>query len=203
MSKLARFVVLVTALTSLFAVLSSTAGAVTWHNTGNTSFTATAGPGTLSATAASLSCTSADASGTAPASFVGATYVVTGTIGFTGCTISGSATNVECSYKLTGISQPTPGITTGGADVTCGVYLIGQEICHISGSVHGHYVNPNPPTAGRLTVTAGLGLRLSNGPTGSCPLGNGDAGSLTHLAFNVTSGTGGTGTLGPIITRTA
>ncbi|MCW2995272.1 MAG: hypothetical protein JWQ18_2767, partial [Conexibacter sp.] len=38
MSKFARFVVLVVSLTSLFGVMSSTAGALTWTNDGGSSF---------------------------------------------------------------------------------------------------------------------------------------------------------------------
>ena len=50
MSKISRLVVLAIALASLFAVLSSTAGAVTFTNDGGTAFHATGSPGTLSAT---------------------------------------------------------------------------------------------------------------------------------------------------------
>ena len=50
MSRISRLAVLVTALASLFAVLSSTAGAATFTNSGSTAFTATGGAGTLGIT---------------------------------------------------------------------------------------------------------------------------------------------------------
>jgi hypothetical protein len=202
MSRIARFAMMVAALTSLFAMMSSTAGAVTWHNTGDQHFSATGGAGTLSSTAVTLGCTGSDATGTVPASpFVGQTLAVSGTILFTGCTISGSATSVECGYTLTGTTQPTANITTGTADVTCGVYLTGTKICHIEGNVHGHYINASGTTPGVLTVTPSSNLTLTNGAAGTCPLGNGDKGSLTHLSFNVEPDAAAP--FGPILTRTA
>src|ERR1044071_3993997 len=81
MSKFARLVVLVTALSSLFAMLSSTAGAVTWHNTGGTSFHATGGPMTYSRASVSLTCSGSTATGAAPGGSTGAQhYNITGTL---------------------------------------------------------------------------------------------------------------------------
>jgi len=195
MSRIMRFAVLVASLMSLFAVMSSTAGAVTWHNSGSTTFTATAGAGTLSSTGASLACTSASGTGTAPASTVGVTYSVSGTATFSGCTLSGISTGVDCGYTLTGTSQ-SGSVTSGTVDVTCGVYQFGTKLCHIGGSVSGTYTNP-VSGVGVLNLATGGNLILSNGPTGTCPLGNGDRGHLSALAFRTTSANP------PIITRTA
>jgi hypothetical protein len=192
MSKIARFAVLVASLMSLFAVMSSTAGAVTWHNSGSTAFTATAGAGTLSSTGASLGCVSATGTGTAPTLTVGNVYSVSGTATFNTCTLSGIATGVDCGYTLTGSSQ-TSGVTSGSVDVTCGVYQFGTKLCHIAGSTAGTYTN----STSTLTIAASSTLTTTNGPTGTCPLGNGDKGSLTHLSFKVTSASP------PVITRTA
>ena len=107
MSKIARLVVLVTALSSLFAMLSATAGAVTWHNTGGTAFHATGGPGSLSIGSATLACSGSTATGTAPGgSTVAQHYNVTGTITFSPCQLVGQSTYVHCHFNLTGTTQP-------------------------------------------------------------------------------------------------
>lgn len=204
MSRIARLAVLVVALTSLFAVMSSTAGAVTWHNSGDSTFTATAGAGTLSSTSAGLACPAGGtATGTVAATPavvpVGAWSAVTGTVTWTGCTLGVSGYAVDCAYTLTASTWTagTPATTGGSADVTCGVYLAGAKFCHISGSVTGTYSNPVGATKGSLAIATGGSLTVVNGPAGSCPLGNGDTGHLSASTFTVTSGTGG-----PVITRT-
>lgn len=193
MSRIMRFAVLVASLMSLFAVMSSAASAVTWDNSGSTAFTATSGAGTLSSTGASLSCTDATGTGTAPATTVGLTYSVSGVATFNGCRMSNIATTVSCDYTLTGTSQ-SGGVTSGSVDVTCGVSQFGVKLCHIGGSVSGTYTNPG--VVGVLNLATGGSLILSNGPTGTCPLGNGDVGHLTPLTFNTTSANP------PVITRT-
>jgi hypothetical protein len=188
MSKISRLAVLVVGLVSLFGILSASAGAVTWHNMGSTTFTATAGAGTLSSTGASLGCVTATGTGTAPVLTVGNVYNVSGTATFNNCVLSGIATGVDCAYTLTGNNldggNVMGSVVTGSVDVTCGVYQFGTKICHISGSTGGTYTNNVP---GVLTIAASSSLITSNGPTGSCPLGNGDAGALTHLTFTTTS----------------
>jgi hypothetical protein len=197
MSKLSRLAVLVVGLMSLFGVLSSSAGAVTWDNSGSTAFTATSGAGTLSATGASLSCSGATASGTAPDSTVGVIYSVSGTATFDGCRLSNIVTTVDCGYTLTGATQDGAGMgstITGTVDVTCDIAQFNTKLCHIEGSLPGSYVNNTP---GVLNIgTNASGLTLTNGPAGSCPLGNGDTGHLTALTFVVTSAGS------PTITRT-
>ena len=96
MSKIMRIAVLAMSLVSLFAVMSSAAGAVTWTNTGQTSFTATTGAGTLGSTGTSLNCATASATGATrtPVSGVGAA-IAAGTITFASCRL---------------LARPPPGI---------------------------------------------------------------------------------------------
>jgi hypothetical protein len=208
MSRIARFAVLVAALMSLFAVMSSAASAVSWDNSGSTTFTATGTGGTLSVGSNNLVCTGATATGAAPASTAGATYSVTGTVTFSPCTIIGQSSTVACNYTLTGTTFASP-VTSGQADVTCDAKLTatGTNICHISGQTPGHYTNATASVAGKLTLTASntLVVSHSNGTT-SCsafgvPTGGTATGSLTHQSFTVTNGS--PTTLGPILTRTA
>ena len=210
MNRISRFVVLVTAIASLAAVMSSTAGAVTWHNTGDTAFTATAGAGTLAATGVSLTCPSGTGTGTlGSAPTVGHTITVSGTVHYNGCLTAGIATTIECGYTLTGTSQTgSTGhlVTSGNIDVTCSLTQFGAKLCHIENHspLTGSYANPTTNAApGRLTVSAGV-LRVTNGPTGSCPLGSNDTATLTEQTFVVTTATGGpVPHTGPIVTRTA
>jgi len=198
MSRIARIVVLVTALTSLFAMMSATAGAVTWHNTGSTTVHATGGAGTLSVGANNLACSASTASATAPASSVGTTYSVPGTVTFSPCLLAGQNTFVHCGFTLTGTSFAS-GVTTGVADVTCDVRLTASpavKLCHIEGTSPGQYINPGA-TPGRVTLlTSGNGLTVTNGSS-PCTLGTG-AGHLSEQTLTVTSVAGS-----PVLNRTA
>lgn len=196
MSKIARFAVLVTALMSLFAVFSSAAGAVTWHNSGDTNFHATGGPGTLSIGANNLACGGSTAIGDAPVGSFANSYSVRGTVTFSPCTLAGQATTVGCNYTLTALTQ-AGSVTTGVADVTCVARLTagGTGLCHISGSTGGTYTNPTATTTpGKLTLLASSSLVVSNSQV-ACPLGTG-SGNLTEQTLTVTH-------RGPILTRTA
>ncbi|MCW2992542.1 MAG: hypothetical protein JWQ18_37 [Conexibacter sp.] len=206
MKKCARFVVLAV---SLFGALSATAGAVTWKNSGDTAFTATGGAVTLTSTGANVSCSSGTITGTvASGPFVGATWsVATGTGHSTSCSLAGVATTVHCSATLTATSWAagTPAVTTGTSDVTCDVRQFGAKICHIGGTGGGTYTNPVlPSTFGKLATGTGTGnLKVSNGTSGTCPLGNGDRAFVSPGGSAVNGATGGpTPHLGPIITRT-
>jgi hypothetical protein len=165
---------------------------------GATTFTATAGAGTLSSTGASLGCQTADATGDAPITTVNNVYSVHGTVTFTTCVLSGISTHVDCSYTLTGAAldggNVMGSVVTGNVDVTCDVSQFGTKLCHIEGSTPGTYTNSTP---GVLTVATSNTLTTTNGPVGSCPLGNGDKGHLTNLTFTTTSANP------PTITRTA
>jgi hypothetical protein len=187
MSKIMRLCVLVVSLMSLFGVMSSAAGAVTWSNDGGHAFTATAGPGTLSGGGLSLACTGGTATGTMAASpFVGAIWdAATGAVTFNACTIAGVPTTVNCSYTLTATGQSTPAVTNGLLDVTCNVVQGGTKICHIEGSTAAHYINHPDP---RLTVTTSNTLKTTNA-VGSCPLGNNGTTHLSEFTFTMTSAT--------------
>jgi hypothetical protein len=194
MSRIARIAVFIAALTSLFAVMSSTAGAVTWTNTGATALHATAGHGVLHIGSNGLTCQAATATGTAPAHSAASTYAVTGTVVFTPCSLAGQATFIDCNYTLTGTNWAS-GVTVGGLDVTCDVRLdIGTQpkLCHISGSTPGSYNNGN----GVLTLTQSSTLQIFNASPATCPLGTG-TGTLTEQTFTTTAANR------PILTRHA
>lgn len=204
MSRITRLAVLVTALMSLVGVLSSSAGAATWHNSGSSTVHATAGPETLSSTSAGFACppggTMTGTVAATPAVVpVGNWAAVTGTLIWTGCTLGVSGYSVECGFTLTASSWTagTPAVTTGLAEMTCGFYLGGSQFCHVEGSVNGHYRNPSGSTSGSLTTTTGGNLTVTNGPAGTCPLGNGDIGHLSEMTFSMTNAAGS-----PILTRT-
>ena len=128
MSRISRLAVLVTALASLFAVLSSTAGAVTFTNTGTGgAFHATGGAGTLGitptagggGTPSNLTCFDSTATGSLAA---GAFTSVNGTVTFTNCKLVGLEVHVGCTYSLTPLTF-SAGVTTGTADTHCTVSL--------------------------------------------------------------------------------
>jgi hypothetical protein len=203
MSRIIRVVVLATALISAMAALTSSAGAVTWHNSGSTSFTATAGPGSLNVTGAlGLSCTSSTATGVAGTISTAATWkAVHGTVLFNGCLSGGVPSPTSCTYDLTALSWtgPTPAVTTTVADVDCAVFQFNAKVCNIAGQVHSTYTNPHG-TPGRLSLFHPGALRTG----ASCVAGIGgpnEPATLTSQTFTVT--TGSPSTSGPIITRTA
>jgi hypothetical protein len=185
MSKIMRLCVLGVSLMSLFGVMSSAAGAVTWSNDGGHAFTATAGPHTLSGNGLSLSCSGGTATGTmSPSPFVGAIWdAATGAVAFSGCTVAGVATTIDCSFTLTATGQSTPAVTNGLLDLTCNYSQSGTKICHIEGSTAVHYINHPDP---RLTVTTSNTLKTTNA-VGNCPLGNGGTTHLSEFAFTMTS----------------
>jgi hypothetical protein len=193
MSRIARFAVLVAALASLFAVMSSTAGAVTWTNEGNTQIHATGAGGRLHIGANTLACTGATATGDAPVHSAAATYVATGHVIFTPCTLVGQSTFVSCSYSLTGAAftgATLGGVTTGAADVTCDARLEagGIGLCHIEGSTAASYTNPSAAGGtGRLTLSTSTTLTVTNFGSTNCPLGTG-TGTLTHQQLTTTAG---------------
>ncbi|WP_445148267.1 hypothetical protein [Baekduia sp. Peel2402] len=205
MSRISRLVVLVTALASLMGLVSATAGAVTWHNTGNSAFTATGGPATLSVGSNNLACSASSATGTAPLGSFGLTvYSATGTITFSPCTVSGQSTYVDCGYRTTGFSFAAP-VTSGNADVNCVARLTASNtaLCNITGTTPGQYTNPSGTSKGKATgLTSGTGLTVSHSSGTSCLLGTGPA-HLSEQTITITSASGGTGTGGPVLDRTA
>jgi len=195
MRRLTRLAVLMVGLLSLSALASTTANAVTWHNSGDTAFTATAGPPSYSVTGASLSCTSATLSGTAPTTTVGLTYTVSATGSYNGCSFAGTSMSIECSYKFTGTALHGS-TATGSTDVTCGFYSFNAKICHVAGARPSTYENPSGSAPGVLTLSTS-NLIISNGAS-SCMFGNNDVIEFSPQIYTVTSGTGG-----PVLARTA
>jgi hypothetical protein len=186
MSKIMRVCVLVASLMSLFGVMSSSAGAVTWSNDGGTSFTATGGPRTLSGGGLSLICTSSDATGTAATGpFTGAVWsAMTVTVRATGCTIAGIPTAQHCTYTFTATAQPVPPVTNGISHTTCVLSQGATKICHIEGTEAAHYIGHTDP---RLTLTHSTTLTATNVPPGNCPLGHGSPVTASHYTVTLTS----------------
>jgi hypothetical protein len=177
MHKLSRVVTLVVGIMAAFAAMAGTASATTWHNTGGTAVTATGIGGTLTANGISLTCTSANATATAPASSAGPNYVVTGRATFNGCRLAGVSVTATCNFTATATSWTTPGTTSGQIAVSCTV----TGGCTITGTVsNSSYVNGTPGVA---DVPASNTLRMGGA---GCIHGSG-AVSLTAQRFTTTS----------------
>jgi hypothetical protein len=207
MSRITRFAVLITAFASLSAALASTAGAVTWHNTGGTAFHATGGALSLSVTGSGgtnlLTCTASTATGVAPGgTTVGATYTIPATLTYSPCTLAGNAAYIHCNSNFTGTFQPAAGITSGNADLTCVMRLTASNtaLCHLGGTTPFHYTNPSGTTPGRFTLTPSSTLVMSNASGSSCSIFIGSfTSATTHSSHQTLALTDG----GPVITRTA
>jgi hypothetical protein len=193
MSKIMRVAVLAMSLVSLFGVLSSAAGATTWTNSSDTNFTATSSGSILSVGAVSLNCSGPTSTGTGTAAMAtpgAAPVVASGTVTFPSCRLAGQHATVDCTYGLTAASLAA-GVVSGTADVTCSVYQVSREDCHVQGSTAGTYTNPAGGVRGLLGLSHSATLRVFDGSGARCPLGTNVAGTLTPLNFQVTSGTGG------------
>jgi hypothetical protein len=214
MSKVARFAVLVAALASLFVVLTSSAGAVTWHNSGGTAFTAGGGASTLDfthadGTDAPLPCFGGTATGDAPVGTFGSAYSIAGTLTYAPCYNFGAGVHffTHCAFRLTAQAWTagSPAVTSGVADLTC-VLAADQPpyppFCHIHGTSQADYVNPVGATPGRLTFTRSITLTATHASGGSsCPwigaTGPGSVAAVDWLEHTMTLGAGG-----PVLTRT-
>jgi hypothetical protein len=200
MNKMARCGVFIAALLSLFAVGAASAGAVTWSNIGDTTFTATGGPTTITSTGVQVSCLGSDVTGSFNTSpFVGAAWTAaTGGAVFTGGTMAGSTASVTCTFTVTATAW-TSGVTSGGMDGRCTSVVAGTLLCTTHGQLPGTYTNPIGTTTGRATLVPSTTLRAT-GP--NCTLGSNDLVTLTLTTFGITNATGGpTPHAGPIITR--
>jgi hypothetical protein len=207
MSTIARFAVL---LALSFAALSSTAGAVTWHNTGAEAFHADGNllrwfitpPGG----GIGLTCNGAStATGTAPVGTFSSAYSITGTLTNTPCDFSGASLEYfQCDYRFTASTQgaTVPLVTSGAVDLTCQFRSRVADFvyCHWAGATLGQYTNPAAGTPGRLTLTATAAMTVTNVTTTSCSPFLGTAtsstGHLSERSFTLTTG-------GPFLTRTA
>jgi hypothetical protein len=191
MSRISRVVVLVAALMSMCAVLSSSAGAVsTWKSTNTTAFTADGGPLSLSGNGKTLSCTGATATGAATAlDFTGATWNNAIHINITlhVCILAGTPYAVTCTFTIH--FQIIIGITIGGtgdlnAPNGCTATVGGVSACRVEGQAPASY--DNPPDA-KLTIPA-ASLTVTNGTGTTCPLitGTSGTGALTAQTFTIT-----------------
>jgi hypothetical protein len=194
MSKISRIVVMVTALMSVFAVLSSSAGAVsTWKSTNTTPFTADGGPVSISGNGITLSCTGATATGAATAlDFTGViwTNAVHGNITNSGCSLAGTQWTWSCTYSLTatGYSSLTHVVNATlnlNAPNDCTIASGGVAASTLEGTLPVTY--DNAPDA-KLTIPAG-NFTATNAAT-HCPWlpGGSTSGlvSLTARTFTVT-----------------
>lgn len=202
MRELMRLVALVMALS---AVTSATAGAMTWHNSGDTAFTASAGNGlAFSGTSGvNVNCLNYGIAGTVAASpYVGFTWTaLSGTLKPFGCTAPGMTLDVDCGYAFTA-SSGSGSVISGTVDLTCGIYLFGAKICHLEGAVSALYYDPSGTSAAQLITSTGNLVATS--ATTACPLGAADRITVGGWSFRVTSALGGPSPhLGPVITRTA
>ncbi|WP_445150859.1 hypothetical protein [Baekduia sp. Peel2402] len=206
MSRIIRLGVLVTACLSFIAFATATANAVTWHNTGDTAYTATGAATTLSVTGANLTCPGSTFTGTTGAApFVGAVWVAaSGTGSFTGCSMAGQQATTSCAYKVTAFmwTAGSPAVMNGSADITCTTYILGTLNCVTQGSTPGTYTNPFGAVNGNGVAPTSSSLRI----TGSgCMLGNNDVATISTTPLRITSASGGPSSphQGPIVTRTA
>jgi hypothetical protein len=191
MSKRTRITVLAMSLVSLLGVTASTASAVTWTNTTDTTFTATGGAFTLSAGATNLTCSGVDLAGTSPHDVSGGIAVVaSGTTFFTGCRLAGVVTTGHCSFAFTA-DLISSGVVFGNADVTCDLYEVGRRVCHVEGPTVATYTNPESGSRGIFAFPHSSTQTVTDVDIVRCRLGNNVPVTKSAAAFTVTSGTGG------------
>jgi hypothetical protein len=202
MSRAARTIVLMVALKSLLGAMASTAGAVTWTNTGDTAFTATSGSSSLSVTGVSVNCALAQMTGTTHTGALLATgNVITATTTYLGCRLSGFAVAMDCRSTFTA-SALSAGVTSGNIDHTCDLLVAGMSFCHVQGTTPGTYTNP-AGSFGGLTLSASTTLVTANGAIGTCPLTAGETANLSAQPFGIATATGGPSAphTGPVLAR--
>jgi hypothetical protein len=201
---------LLVALIALAAALggAASAGAVTWHNSGDTAFTALGGSYYLGPNGSGITsqCAGTDLTGTAatgPA--VGAVWAamhLTATV--TNCKFSPFVTTqMTCTDTFTAVLQTGLDVT-GSLDSTCTLYgSPTQVVCHIHGQRTALYHDTPPTGYGYLTVLTGGTMVATNGPSTACPYGNGTALPWPEERWTLTAASGGPLHTGPVITRTA
>jgi hypothetical protein len=201
MNRTARLAVLTATLVALSTMLSTSAGAVTWHNIGSTGFHATGGivPQTVTYPGAfnNVSCRTSTATADAPVGTFSSSYSMTGTLTADGCILLFGTWSMHCGFRLTAVTQMAgaPAITTGAMDMTCS----GPAGCHTEGSTPAHYVNPNGATPGQITLTASSTLSMTHATGMNCLLFPRDTYGTVDWPEQTLTLTGG----GPFLTRTA
>jgi hypothetical protein len=203
MGKRARLLVLLVAAAAAFTATASSADAVTWHNTGDTAFTATSGASTRTVTGLNLNCNTAllNASASSSPSVLG--WMILGSMVFGGCSGGGISSSVSCSGTFTPSSQ-SGSVSSGTSDLRCSVIQFGAEVCILEGQVVSSYTNPvSPSTFGKLAFPHNNTLRTTNGAAGTCFFTANHIVTSTAQVFTITSATGGPSPhLGPVYTRT-
>lgn len=196
MGKMLRVVVaLAAALMSVLGVATSSAPAVTWHNTGGTTaFTTWMDATSYTSSGVTLSCPNLMGTATLPTTTVTPTLTMTFTVTTgSGCTVGGISASVGCTQKFTG--EDGIGLITGVMHSTCSVYESGTKVCHLQGTQSSYYINGPADTTGFVfTVTPGT---LFSAPVGgACPLGSNEQVAASHTKIHFLGGV-------PRITRTA
>ncbi len=204
MSKITRRFLMIATMAVMFASVASTAGAAAWHNTGAAAFHATGGGLSLGITNSGgtnlFTCTGSTMTGTSPVGSFANVYIMSETLDYAPCSISGTPYNVHCDSAFTGLSYTagTPAVSTGITSMTCVLSASGVPLCHIGGTVPTHYVNPNAPAPGRFTLTPST-LTVSHASGQTCAIFIGTFASATaHVGEQTITLTGG----GPVLTRT-
>lgn len=211
MFRSSRLLVSLIALVAVFGAAVE-AGAVTWHNTGDTAFTAT-GNGYLvgpNSTTVIMGCNGSDTTATvAAAPATGTTWAamhLQTTV--TGCRFSPiSLVAMSCTSTFTAVQQDGLDVTGALASTCVMTASPTNVVCHFHGQRPATYHDATfPPTGyGYLTVPASNTLKATSG-TAACPFGNGTTVPFPHERWSLTTASGATlpaGHTGPIITRTA
>jgi hypothetical protein len=198
MSRFTRVVMVLTALASSLAAMSSTAEAVTWTNEGATSFHATGIggarhlPGGINV---NFHCTGETATGTAPM-HTSTNTIMTGTLTLAPCSHQGLSSSIHCSYTMTGVNftgSTLGGVTNALVDLTCDERLTtapGWALCHINGTVPAQYSNPTVAGGtGRLTFHHSTALTQSDLGMGICQGGTAVVTWDDHVLTTTTSDT--------------
>lgn len=197
MGRIVRLAALIATLAALPAAATTTAGAVTWHNTGTGSFHAIGGSSTLSVGTSTFTCSGVTAAGTSPVGSFPTTYTMTATLRYSPCPNAGANYNLHCDATFSAVAWAAgpPAITASSVALTCDItpLLSNTSLCHISGATPAAYGNPFGSQPGRITFAASTTLTMSNGVM-SCPFGTGTVSWPEHTL--------GLTTAGPVITRT-
>jgi hypothetical protein len=186
-----------TAVLAVCGVVASSASAAEWHTNGTKAFSSVNAGATRLVVHPSgniIACTASSGTGTinGPTStaFPWSNAATIQPV-FSGCTVSGAGGYViACSSGETRASayagghtfaSATTGVTTLTITVDCSLSIGPTRCATITGTVHGHYINPHPITTGHGTLkitTAGQTLRVDQVTAcAGVPIGTGTFGS--------------------------
>jgi hypothetical protein len=195
-------------LTAALGATSSSVGAVTWHNSGDTAFTATGPFFQIDATSFgfSLNCfggttvNATAATGPATGAVWSAMHVRTVS---DDCRFVQAPVALSCTSTFTALLQSGTNIT-GTLDTTCDIFANQGTtlVCHLAGQRPATYRNPTGSAYGSFTVPASSSVIATNGQA-ACPFGPNTAVPWTHEQWTITAASGGPAPhTGPILTRT-